>query len=545
MADDNIICIEAERKWIQMGIFVNPDNSAFQVALNSEIYVDKTGLLEYTNKVMNTLQGYICNSRPRRFGKSVTANMLTAYYSRGCDSEKMFSGFEISKYLDFRTHLNQYDVIHLDIQWCMEPAGGAEKIVSYITGKTLAELRTYYSNELPEKINSLSEALAVINNKTGNKFIIIIDEWDVLIRDAAADKKVQEEYINFLRGLFKGTEPTKYIQLAFLTGILPVKKEISQSALNNFKLYSMLSAGPLSSYIGFTEDEVKALCENYDRDFEEVKRWYDGYQLGQYHVYNPNAVVNLMMEGEFQSYWSGTASYDGIVPLINMNFDGLKTAIIEMVSGAAVKVDVGSFQNDIVSIVNKDDVLTYLIHLGYLAYLSKTEAAFVPNEEIRQELIRATRRKKWNEFLDFQQTSETLLDATLDMDGDAVAAQIEKIHSDYCSMLQYNDENSLSSVLAIAYLNSMQYYFKPIRELPTGRGFADFIYSPKPEYRDDYPALVVELKWNKNAQTALGQIKDKKYPESVLNYTGNILLVGINYDKESKEHQCLIEQYVK
>ena len=228
-----------------------------------------------------------------------------------------------------------------------------------------------------------------------------------------------------------------------------------------------------------------------------------------------------------------------------MNFDGLKTAIIEMVSGAAVKVDVGSFQNDIVSIVNKDDVLTYLIHLGYLAYLGKTEMAFVPNEEIRQELIRATRRKKWNEFFDFQQASETLLDATLDMDGDVVAAQIEKIHSEYCSMLQYNDENSLSSVLAIAYLNSMQYYFKPVRELPTGRGFADFIYIPKPEYRDDYPALVVELKWNKNAQTALGQIKDKKYPESVLNYTGNILLVGINYDKESKEHQCLIEQYVK
>ena len=528
-----------------MGIFVNPDNSAFQVALNSEIYVDKTGLLEYTNKVMNTLQGYICNSRPRRFGKSITANMLTAYYSKGCDSEEMFSGFEISGYSDFRTHLNQYDVIHWDIQWCVEPAGGSENIVSYITEKTISELRMYYPDELPEKINSLAEALSVINNTTGNKFIIIIFEWDVLFRDESADRKIQEEYINFLRGLFKGTEPTKYIQLAFLTGILPVKKEISQSALNNFKLYSMLSAGPLSSYIGFTEDEVKTLCEKYDRDFNEVKRWYDGYQLGQYHVYNPNAVVNLMLEGEFQSYWSGTASYDGIVPLINMNFDGLKTAIIEMISGTAVKVDVGSFQNDIVSIVNKDDVLTYLIHLGYLAYFNKTESAFVPNEEIRQELIRATRRKNWNELVDFQQKSEALMDATLDMDGNAVAELIEEIHNEYCSVLQYNDKNSLSSVLAIAYLNSMQYYFKPIRELPTGRGFADFIYIPKPEYKKDYPALVVELKWNKNVQTALEQIKDKKYPDSILNYTGNILLVGINYDKKSKKHQCLIEQYEK
>lgn len=228
-----------------------------------------------------------------------------------------------------------------------------------------------------------------------------------------------------------------------------------------------------------------------------------------------------------------------------MNFDGLKTAIIEMVFGADVKVDVGSFQNDIVSIVNKDDVLTYLIHLGYLAYLGKTEMAFVPNEEIRQELIRATRRKKWNEFLDFQQASETLLDATLDMDGDVVAAQIEKIHSEYCSMLQYNDENSLSSVLEIAFLNSMQYYFKPVRELPTGVDLIISFTFLNQNIGDNYPALVVELKWNKHAETALEQIKAKKYPESVLNYTGNILLVGINYDKGNKEHRCLIEQYVK
>lgn len=528
-----------------MGMFVNPDNSAFQVALNSEIYVDKTGLLEYTNKVMNTLQGYICNSRPRRFGKSITANMLTAYYSRGCDSESMFSELEIATYPDFKKHLNQYDVIHLDVQWCMEPAGGAGNIVSYITEKIIGELREYYPNEVPTGISSLPEALSLINNASGKKFVIIIDEWDVLIRDAVTNKNVQEEYINFLRGMFKGTEPTKYIQLAFLTGILPVKREISQSALNNFKIYSMLSAGPIASYIGFTQDEVRKLCKHYNRDFDEVRRWYDGYQLGQYHVYNPNAVVNLMTEGEFQSYWSGTASYDGIVPLINMNFDGLKTAIIEMLSGSAVEVDVGSFQNDIESIVNKDDVLTYLIHLGYLAYFGKNRTAYVPNEEIRQELIRATRRKQWNELLDFQQESQALLEATLNMNESKVAEEISKIHSEYASVIQYHDENSLSSVLTIAYLSSMQYYFKPIREMPTGRGFADFVFIPKPEYRSDYPALVVELKWNKNAKTALQQIKDKQYPESVLNYTGNILLVGINYDKDSKQHQCLIEQNEK
>ena len=220
-----------------------------------------------------------------------------------------------------------------------------------------------------------------------------------------------------------------------------------------------------------------------------------------------------------------------------MDFDGLKTAMIEMLSGTSVEVDVGSFQNDIVSIDNKDDVLTYLIHLGSLAYLNYSRSAFVPNEEIRQELIRATRRRKWNELLAFQQESENLLDATLDMDGDAVAEAIEKIHSEYTSTVQYNDENSLSSVLAIAYLNSMQYYFKPVRELPTGRGFADFVFIPKPEYKNDYPALIVELKWNKSAITALQQMKTRKYPESVLHYMGDILLVGINYDKKTKEYK--------
>ena len=529
----------------KMGVFVNPGNEAFAVALNSEIYVDKTELLTYTNKVMNTLQGYICNSRPRRFGKSITANMLTAYYSKGCSSREMFSNLGISKAEGFEKHLNQYDVLHWDIQWCMEPAGGPEKIVSYISEQTISELKEYYPHILPEKIRSLPESLSRINAATGTKFIVIIDEWDVLIRDEASDVRTQEEYINFLRAMFKGTEPTKYIQLAYLTGILPVKKEKTQSALNNFKDYSMLHAGPIAPYVGFTEAEVQKLCEEYGHEFEEVKRWYDGYQIGTYHVYNPNAVVNLMLEGEFQSYWSGTASYEAIVPLINMDFDGLRGAVIEMLSGDHVPIDITSFQNDTVSFANKDDVLTYLIHLGYLAYDRTFKTAFIPNEEIRQEMILATKRKKWNELISFQKESEQLLRDTLQMDGDAVAKEIKKIHREYVSVIQYNNENSLSSVLSIAYLSAMQYYFKPIREFPAGRGFADFVFIPKPEFQKFYPALVVELKWNKDVKTALDQIKDRKYPDSVACYAVELLMVGINYNEKTKEHECRIEKYGK
>lgn len=471
--------------------------------------------------------------------------MLTAYYSKGCDSEEMFSGLEISKSPDFKMHLNQYDVIHLDVQWCLEPAGGAERVVSYITGKTIEELKQYYPNTLPDEINSLPEALSRIHTLTGQKFIIIIDEWDVLIRDEAANQKVQEEYIHFLRGLFKGVEPTKYIQLAYLTGILPIKKEKKQSSLNNFDEFTMLEATDLAQYIGFTEKEVKALCNKYNKDFEKVKLWYDGYLLEDYQVYNPKAVVSAMLKGKFRSYWSETGSYEAVVPLINMDFDGLKTAIIEMLSGTAVRVNTTTFKNDIVSFMNKNDVLTYLIHLGYLGYNQINQTAFIPNEEIRQELTTATESTKWNELISFQQESEKLLNSTLDMNSEEVAAGIEKIHTEYTSSIQYNNENSLSSVLAIAYLSTIQYYFKPIRELPTGRGFADFVFIPKPDYEQYYPALVVELKWNKNAQTALKQIKDKKYPDSILYYTGEILLVGISYISKTKEHHCIIEKYEK
>ena len=367
-----------------MGRFVNPDSSAFQVALNSRIYVDKTGLIEYTNSVLDTTNAYICNSRPRRFGKSYAANMLAAYYSKGTDSEQMFSGLRISKDADFKKHLNKYDVIHIDIQWFLANCDDADKVVSFITKSVLDELRGIYPDALPQEVVTLPDALSRVKERTGQKFVVIIDEWDVIIRDGAMIENIQDEYLNFLRGMFKGVEPTKYIQLAYLTGILPIKKERAQSAVNNLDEFTMLQADELAPYIGFTENEVK---------------WYDGYLLDGYQVYNPKAVVSVMTKGRFRSYWSETGSYEVVVPLICMNYDGLKNAIIEMLSGSEVKVDTATFKNDPAKIQNRDDVITYLIHLGYLGYNEDSESAFVPNEEIRQELITAVRSSNWDELI--------------------------------------------------------------------------------------------------------------------------------------------------
>ena len=302
----------------------------------------------------------------------------------------------------------------------------------------------------------------------------------------------------------------------------------------------MLDAKVFAPYIGFTENEVRKLCVEYNKDFSEVKRWYDGYLLSGTQIYNPKAVVSVMTWGDFQSYWSKTGTYESIVPLINMNFDGLKTAMIDMVAGSPVKVKTTTYQNDMVTFKNKDDVLTLLIHLGYVAYDSVNRTAFVPNEEIRQELIDAVEDRQWNEFTELQLKSEELLRATWDADCETVAQMIEYFHSEYTSAITYNNENSLSSVLSIAYLGASQYYFKPIREMPTGRGFADLVFIPKKEF-PDVPAMILELKWNQAAETALRQIKEKKYDSILDSYHGNVLLVGINYDKKSKSHDCIIE----
>ena len=227
--------------------------------------------------------------------------------------------------------------------------------------------------------------------------------------------------------MFKGIEPTKYIALAYLTGILPVKRLKTQSALNNFDEYTMLDSGELAPYIGFTEDEVMQLCEKYNRDFNAVKRWYDGYLLNEQHVYNPKAVVSVMTRGTFQSYWSQTSTFESIRPFIDMDFDGLKTDIISMLSGSKAEVDTHFFQNDMVTFECKDDVLTLLIHLGYLAYDQDEQVAFIPNEEVRQEFISATKHDKWSELNKFEMQSDSLLRATLDLDADAVASGIEKI----------------------------------------------------------------------------------------------------------------------
>lgn len=529
-----------------MGIYLNPGNEQFAVSVNSELYVDKTELIKYTNSRIGKDRPLICSSRPRRFGKTMAVTMLAAYYSKGCSSEKLFAGFIIGRDPFFKRHLNQYNVIFLDIQWMYGNAleemkrNSSIEVVSYIQEQVIAELKKEYPEYVKETDISLPSVLANINALTKEQFIIIIDEWDCLFREDKNNEKLQKEYINLLRGLFKGTPSGAFLKLAYITGILPIKKYGTQSALNNFREHTMVSPRQMAEYVGFTEEEVRALCEGHDMPFGEMQRWYDGYffeAIG--HVYSPNSVIEAIDSREFGNYWSRTETYESLMMYIAMNFDGLKQMVVDMLGGQRCSIDVESFQNDITSFHSADDVITLLIHMGYLAYDSRTKEVFIPNEEVRSAFFRAVKNDGWDEVVKAVSASEALLKATLAMDEETVAQMIQEVHMQNTSSIVYNNEISLSSVIALAYYSACRDYVL-IREMPAGNGFSDMVFLPK--RTSEKPALVLELKWDKAVEGAIDQIKQKKYVSALKEYKGNVLLVGINYEKKSRKHQCRIEK---
>lgn len=527
-----------------MGFYVNPSNESFKCAINSKIYVDKTGLIQFTNSMLNTRQKFISVARPRRFGKSMAAEMLAAYYSSGCDSRELFKGLEIEKSESFESELNKNHVIYFDVQGMRSEAKLLKTTKSYldfIQTAIIGELRKTYPECIAENEISLINALSTLSEIKGIRFIVIIDEWDCYFREEKNNSKLIEDYIVFLRGLFKSTKSEQFIKLAYITGIFPIKKYGTQSALNNFKEFSMISPGSLAKYVGFTEDEVKALCEKFEMDFDEAKRWYDGYSFSNLKsVYNPNSVVDAMFRKEYQSYWSQTESFEPLKQCIGMNFEGLRDDIISMLGGKSVKARTNTFQNDLTNIKNKNDVLTLLIHLGYLSYNAENSSVSIPNFEVHDEFADAVAENDWGEVSKAVAESDNLLDATIEGKSNKVAEALEKIHSDCSSILAYNDENSLSCAITIAYYTARTYY-TIIRELPTGKGFADLVFIPRKN--STRPALLVELKCNKDADSAIKQIKEKHYTGALDDYMNNLLLVGINYDKESKTHSCVIEKF--
>lgn len=520
-----------------MGSYLNPSNDKFQKAVNSQIFVDKSELIAWTNRMLNTETCYLCVSRPRRFGKSMAANMLTAYYSRGCDSGQLFQNLKIAGEKSYLEYLNKYDVISVNMQEFLSRTHNVRDMLDRMKKLIIRELEREYPQIDYFDRDDLIQCMQDIYGETGKAFVLIIDEWDCVLREYQDDFPAQREYLDFLRDLLKDKG---YIHLAYMTGILPIKKYGTHSALNMFREFSMTDAGPLAEFVGFTEREVRQLSQVHGVDFEELKQWYNGYYFKETGaVYNPQSVVFSIQSGKINDYWNQTETYEALKIYIDMNYDGLRDAVITMMEGERVFVNIGSFQNDMTSFASKDDILTLLIHLGYLGYDPGHQQVFIPNREIQNEFANAIRNSDWGEVTRALQSSQNTLQAIWDGREEAVAKAVQESHLE-TSHLQYNDENALSYTISLA-LYAARNYYTVFRELPSEKGFADMVFLPRKSCPEK-PAMVVELKWDKTAEGAVTQIKKRQYCRSLEDYQGNLILVGINYDKTTKEHTCRIEE---
>ena len=529
---------------MSMGIYLNPNYDNFLEALDTEIYIDKSELIAFTNKRIKTSRKYICVSRPRRFGKSTNLAMLAAYYSRGCNSRDLFEKLSIAKDKTYSDNLNKYNVIYINMQDFLSESESIDDMLNLLKKSIIIDLEDEFNNINLHTELGLIYSMKRIYNIEKIPFVILIDEWDCVMREHRNNKEALEKYLDFLRNWLKDKS---YVALTYMTGILPIKKYGTHSALNMFREYSMLKPSILNRYIGFTNDEVENLCKKYNMDFETMKSWYDGYKIGKTEIYCPNSVVNSILERNFDDYWIETETYEALTEYIAMNFDGLHDTIEKLLANQSQPVITRTFTNDMITFTNKNDILTLLVHLGYLGYNSADKTVYIPNKEIADEFVVSMESTGlWKETIETVMKSRQLLTDTLQGKADVVAQEIERVHDSNSSTLNYNNEQSLRFIILIAYYYAKEQY-EIIQELPTGKGFADIVFIPKHNIDAAvYPPMVIELKWDDTAQTAIQQIKDRNYPEKLKSFE-KVLLVGISYTKDikdhNKKHQCMIEEY--
>ena len=520
-----------------MGAYINTGNAGFQSVRNGE-YVDKSGLVSIVNGTLFTERRFSCVSRSRRFGKSVAAKMLCAYYDQSCDSRHLFADLDIASDPSFEKHLNKYPVIFLDLT-NFTTRFKDESIMEHVQKELTADIHRAYPEIPVNEDDDLMAYLVRVTESTRQPFIFIIDEWDAICREFKAGTRAMDEFVSWLRRLFKGSNSPQVFAGVYMTGILPIKKYKTESALNNFIEYSMVKPGEMAKFFGFTKDEVSALAAKAGMDFGELEKWYDGYQIGsEPSMFNPNSVMQALREQWCESYWGKTGAYDAVADYISMNYEGLKDDIIRMLAGESCDVNPIGFTNDLAQIRSRDDVLTVLIHLGYLTYDRRAKECRIPNLEVSGEMESAVKMNDWAHVAEALRKSRQLLQATLRGDEEAVARGIDAAHDENTSILSYNDENSLACVLSIAYYYASNDYIIH-RELATGKGFADLVLIPRKNV--DSPAVVIELKYDKAVDTAIDQIRRKDYPAKVSQYADNLLLVGVTYHRDTKQHECRIE----
>jgi len=539
-----------------MGDYVNPELDNFEMSLGSEIYIDKSNLIAKTNRLIRTKQRFICISRPRRFGKTMAADMLAAYYGGGEDAHALFKDLNIATHPTYKKHLNQYTVLMINMQEFLSQTETIADMLQLLRSKLTEELQNIKNkfftkifqsfrsklgkNPQHDNVKDFMRLMKNVYRTTERPFIILIDEWDCIFRARKVSADDHEIYLDFLRLWLKDQS---YVGLAYMTGILPIKKYGNHSALNMFREYSMTDPSKFLDYFGFKEIEVAELAAEYSVDMREIKKWYNGYfvDLGT-PIYNPTSVTECLERKVFSSYWNKTETYEALKDYIKLDFDGLKNKIAQMISGHDITVNPHKFTNDMSTFNSVDDVLTLLVHLGYLTYNFEKSTVRIPNEEVKGEFINSIEDlDDWSSVVAAIQKSHQLLHAIWNKKASSVAVGIQEVHEQNTSILKYNDENALSCVISLA-LYSAKNYYTIIRELPSGKGYADLVFVPYKKSIDK-PAIVVKLKWDKTVQGAIAQIKERNYISALDEYQGDLLLVGINYNKDTKHHECIIESW--
>ena len=544
-----------------MGKYLNPGCMKFQQVLNSEIYIDKTGMISYINSIINTEQRFVCVSRPRRFGKTIAANMLAAYYGKG-ENRQVFTDRKIAEYENWDKYLNHFDVVRVVMTDFIKEGKDVNESLLNMQKLVVRDIKKQYPDVDYYDTDNLIQSMSDVYEETGNQFVIIIDEWDAVFRTCKEDKDGQKLYLDFLRDWLKDQEN---VALAYMTGILPIKKYGQHSALNMFDEYSIIAPMQLAPYTGFTAEEVKTLCDKYNMNYKDIESWYDGYavnteipvemrnkyRMGEYDdveisIYSPLSVVKAISTGIIQNYWNKTETYVALSEYIKMNLDGLKDSVALLMDGGRVRVNISKYQNDMTSFHGSNDVLVMLIHLGYLGYDVDNKEVFIPNNEILDEFKTSTESEEWIDTFKSFKKSQDLLKATCNCDEEKVASILEWFH-DFAENKTYNSEAALSYAIQMAYYAGQKYY-TTIQELDSGKGYVDLVYLPSPKNADK-PALLIELKYNRSVDMAANQIRNKEYMQKLEHYKGNILLISVNYDKEAdvnsseyKHHTCMIEK---
>ena len=541
IANEAPVVESPQRDEKDMGRYLNRTNNGFASDRKFPFYVDKSLLIKETNACFGIDQmKFMCVTRPRRFGKTMALKMLNAYYAKESDSRELFKDLKISEDPSFEEHLNKHNVLWVDMGSIYTGLKDPNLFVEEIKRRLLGELiRNYPRSRL--KGLSLSDAITKLYLKKGERFIFLIDEWDVIYREEERNKKLCDSYTKFLRDLFKSSDVSDCFDLVYMTGILPIRRYFTQSTLNMFTEYNMLSPRELAPLFGFTEAEVKSLCEKHNANFEQIKNWYDGYRLNGLEIYSPKSVVEAIRVGACRKFWTASSAIEAVADYMNFDKGALKAEIMRMLAGDKVELDPDKFSNDLTRVDSKDAALAVLVHLGYLAFIPDSigakGACYIPNREIQEEFENALEALDWKDIYDPISNSPKLLQATIDGDVEEINRGLDKNHKDLASPFSKSDEGVLGIVTIVSYYRARSFY-EIRKEEVSMKGRSDVSFFPIAPGRKP---IIVELKVGKSPDEAIAQIKEKAYWEAWPHYKGKVLLVGITYDSKTLKHASKVE----